>query len=144
MARSILLASCLFLIGCGQSANIAPAANQTLIGVISRRDWSKSPESWNAGGEEYFVIKPEAGSAPFNPANPEEELLLIPSDKVPQSRFADFIGKKAECLGHFDPGKPYIPPKGSLEQMPTTETDEITGEAIHPMQGSGFKVVAIK
>lgn len=144
MARSIFLASCLFLIGCGQSANITPAANQTLIGVVSRKGWSKSPESWNAGGDEYYVIKPDAGSTPIDQLNPDGEILLIASDKVPQEGFAAFIGKKAECLGHFDPGKPFIPPKGSIEQMPVIETNELTGEDVYPMQGTGFNVIAIK
>lgn len=144
MARSIFLASCLFLIGCGQSANITPPANQTLIGVISRKGWSKSPESWNAGGDEYYVMKPDAGSNPLDHPNPDGEILLIPTDKVTQKRFAEFIGKKAECLGHFDPGKPFIPPKGSFEQMPVIETNELTSEDVYPMQGTGFKVIAIK
>lgn len=118
-------------------------AGQTLTGVVIRKDWTKSTESWNAGGSEYYVLDVEGAALPPGGQSAKEGIILRPSDSVPFERFANFVGRRVTCRGDFVAGEPYIPPKDSVDQMPAS-LDPITGKTEHPIVGAGFRVRDIK
>jgi hypothetical protein len=91
----------------------------TLTGVVVRKDWAKSMESWNAGGSEYFVLKVEGGDLPSDKRTATEGVILRPSKAIPFEHFTNFVGQAVTCQGEFIAGKPYIPPSNSVEQMPS-------------------------
>ena len=100
-------------------------------------------ESWNAGGSEYYVLKVEDGVLPSGRRTAKEGVILRPSKAIPLDHLARFVGQTVTCQGQFVDGKPYIPPKGSVEQMPSSAPNPFTGKVDHPIRGSGFKVYVI-
>ncbi len=125
-----------------------PSANHTtaldtLTGVVIRKDWAKSMESWNAGGSEYYVLKIEDPALTSNKRTAREGVILHPSKAIPFQHFTNFVGQTVTCQGEFVTGKPYIPPKDSVEQMPSPTQNPFTGEMEYPIRGGGFKVYAI-
>jgi hypothetical protein len=116
---------------CGCQTHRAAGPNtplEILTGVVIRKDWEKSMESFDAGGSEYYVLN---------------GVILRPSSTVPFEQFAKYVGQAVTCQGKFVAGKPYISPKDSVEQMPGLSRDSITGEIHYPIVGSGFEVHAI-
>lgn len=130
--------------GCRAAPPAAPPTEQTLTGVVIRREWSKSLESWNAGGSEYYVLKVEGSALPPGTQTANEGVILRPSDTVPFEHFTKFVGRCVTCRGQFVAGERYIPPKHSVEQMPGPSVNPITGKAEYPVVGTGFKVHAIE
>lgn len=116
----------------------------TLTGVVVRKGWSKSMESWNAGGSEYYVLKVENGDLPSDRRTATEGVILRPSKAIPFEHFTNFVGQTVTCQGEFVAGKPYIPPKNSEEQMPSPVHNPFSGEMDPPIKGSGFKVYLIE
>ena len=100
-------------------------------------------ESWNAGGSEYYVLKVDDSVLRPGQRTAREGVILRPSRAVPFEQFANFVGRTVTCRGKFVAGKPYIPPKDSVEQMPGPARNPITGEIHYPITGSGFKVYTI-
>jgi hypothetical protein len=96
----------------------------TLKGVLVRKEWTKTYESYRAGGSEYYMI---------------EKAILRPSEQVPFSEFEKYKGKKVVVKGLYVKGKPYTPPKDSAEQYPVNPDG--TPETINV--GAGFKVCEI-
>ena len=98
-------------------------------------EWSKSFESWNAGGSEYYVlITDTAGS----------RVTLIPSHDTPIEDFAHYTGKHVRVMGNYVEGTPDIPPENSEEQTISPVVNPITGKTDYPIRGSGFRVDKIK
>ena len=116
----------------------------TLSGVVLHKDWTKTRESWNAGGSDYYVLKVEDGNLRPDQQTAQEGVILRPSKSIPFESLAQYVGKSVSCRGEFIRGQPYIPPKDSLEQIPAPAHDPITGELDYPNKGSGFKVLAIE
>lgn len=122
----------------------ASASLEVLTGVVIRKEWSKSYESWNAGGSEYYVLEIENPESLPSKRMARQVVVLRPSASVPFERFADVVGKRIRCRGVFVPGAPYTPSKDSVEQMPSPVTDPMTGKAAYPIRGSGFQVHSIE
>ena len=119
----------LFACGCQTHRTAVPDTGlQNLTGVVIRKEWEKSMESWDAGGSEYYVLN---------------GAILRPSRAVPFEQFTNYVGRKVTCQGKYVAGKPYIPPKDSVEQMPMPGRNPVTGEIEYPIVGSGFEVHAI-
>jgi hypothetical protein len=121
----------LIAIACGCQTHRAAVPDtelKNLTGVVIRKEWTKSMESWNAGGSEYYVLN---------------GVILRPTRAVPFEQFANFDGLAVTCQGKFVAGKPYIPSKDSVEQMPSPSRNPFTGEIDYPIRGSGFEVHAI-
>lgn len=112
----------------------------TLTGVVIRKGWTKSMESWDAGGSEYYVLKVEDAGLPADKRSAGEGVILRPSEAIPFEHFTNFVGQTVTCRGVFVAGKPYIPPEDSEEQMPNPSRNPVTGEMEYPIVGSGFKV----
>ena len=131
--------------GCQRNPPVAhTTALETLTGVVIRKDWSKSLESWNAGGSEYYVLKIEGSALPPGTQTAKEGVTLLPSDTVPFGHFTNFVGRLVTCRGQFVAGEPYIPPEDSVEQMPLPSENLITGKTEYPIVGAGFKVHVIE
>lgn len=85
-----------------------PEKGLTMIGKVEKKPWSKSLESWRAGGAEYFVIHTDDG----------ESAILRPSDQVSVQDLEAAAGKKVRVSGTEVPLKPYRPPHPAA-QYPT-------------------------
>lgn len=121
----------------------ATSAPQTLTGVVIRKEWTKSQESWNAGGSEYYVLKVDGDALPPAWRNAREGVILRPSRRVPFARFADVVGKRVRCRGRFVAGVAQVNPQDAMEQRPTSIPNPVAGQRDAPVRGSGFRVDAI-
>lgn len=144
MKKTAIVIAIAIVCGCHATPPLAHPTEQTLTGVIIRKDWSKSMESWNAGGSEYYVLKIEGSALPSDTQTAKEGVILRPSDTVPFEHFTNFVGRRVTCRGQFVAGERYIPPKDSVEQMLGPSVNPITGKAEYPVVGAGFKVHAIE
>ena len=125
-----------------RSANIETPLD-TLNGVVIRKEWTKSMESWNAGGSEYYVLKVEDANLPSDKRTAKEGVILRPSKAIPFEHFTNFVGQTIKCKGEFVAGTPSIPPKNNVMQTPNPVRNPFTGELDHLIRGSGFKVYVI-
>jgi len=107
----------------------------TLEGLVLRKGWTKSYESWNAGGSEYFVL--DVGDAAIKERSAIEGVILRPSQQTPSDAFAKLTGKRVKVVGTFVSGKPYVPADGE-EQYPIADAGGPQS------RGSGFVVSEIK
>lgn len=109
----------------------------TLTGVVISKPWSKSYESWNAGGGDYYVL--DVGDAEFDEANrsAEEGVILRESEEIDRDSFADYEGETVQVEGYFLEAQPYVP-QNPMEQYPTG----MNGEPLP--RGSGFQVHSIE
>lgn len=131
--------------GCQRTPSVARATeSETLTGVVIRKNWTKSAESWNAGGSEYFVLKVENSLLPPGRPTAKEGVILRPSNTVPFEHFTNFVGRLVTCRGVFVAGEPRMPPEDSTEQMPLPSEKPITGKTEYPMAGVGFRVHVIE
>lgn len=108
----------------------------TLTGVVISKPWSKSYESWNAGGGTYYVL--DVGEAELDEANrsAEEGVILRESEEIDRDSFADYEGETVQVEGYFVESQPYVP-ESPMEQYPTG----MNGEPLP--RGSGFQVHSI-
>ena len=120
------------------SANSAQL--HTLTGTVVKRGWTKTYESWNAGGSEYFVLLVADLENMPGPQTAQGGVILRPSQAVPFSQFERVVGTELICTGQFVNGEPFIPPDNDDLQHPLPVTNPITGELEHPIRGSGFEV----
>ena len=92
------------------AATPSPTAEEqrTMVGKVVKKPWSKSLESWHAGGGDYFVLQPDTG----------ESVILRPSHKVSLNDLETSVGKKVRVGGTDVPYEPYEP-ANPTEQYPT-------------------------
>ncbi|WP_156331560.1 hypothetical protein [Planktothricoides sp. SR001] len=107
----------------------------TLTGVVIRKSWNKSYESWNAGGGDYFVL--DVGDTEIAERSAEEGVILRGSDAVDWESFADYEGQRVQVEGYFIEAQPYVP-QSPMEQYPMG----MDGKPLP--RGSGFQVDAIQ
>jgi hypothetical protein len=95
-------------------------------GRVVHKPWSKTGESWEAGGSDYYVLEtPEKRS-----------IILRPSERVTFESFAPFADKHVEIVGRVVEPEPWQPsgsepyPVGMNGEPPTT-------------RGGGFRVEQI-
>lgn len=106
-----------------------PAASATssksMQGQVEKKPWSKSTESWHAGGSDYFVINVDGQS-----------IILRPSDQVSEADLEAAVGKTVRVTGKEVPYEPYEP-KHPGEQYPT-------GPDGKPLpRGGGIRVLSL-
>ena len=75
-----------------------------ISGSILLKPWSKTQESWIAGGGEYFVL--DVGGADIVEYSANEGVIIRFEKDVIEDRFKSLIGKKVELIGNFIPNKP--------------------------------------
>ena len=119
-----------------------PEADTVVLeGTLIRKGWSKTGESWNAGGSHYYVL--DVGSAVISHRNAKEGVILRPSDSVPFDDFERFKDHRVAVVGRFVEGKPWTPGGVEVEQHPMPVTTPVAGEIIPVRRGSGFQVFEI-
>ncbi len=125
----------------GELVSEAEADNVVLEGTLIRKGWSKTGESWNAGGSHYYVL--DVGGAIISHRSAKEGVILRPSGSVPFSVFERSKGHLVAVEGRFVEGKPWTPRGREVEQHPVPVTHPVTGEVIPLRRGSGFQVFEI-
>ena len=75
-----------------------------ISGSILLKPWSKTQESWIAGGWEYFVL--DVGAADIVEYSAEQGVIVRFEEDVIADRFILLVGKKVEPTGNFIPNKP--------------------------------------
>jgi hypothetical protein len=146
MMRStpIVLAS-IVMAGCMAERPVSTAGPlESLTGVVIRKGWAKTGESWIAGGSEYYVLKVEGSELLSDKRTAKEGVILRPSKAIPFDHFTNFVGRTVKCLGVFAAGTAYIPPADRVGQVPSPDRNPFTGEIDHPIRGSGFQVYVIE
>ena len=101
-----------------------------ISGSILLKPWSKTQESWNAGGGEYLVL--DVGGADIVEYSADEGVIIRFGTEVSDNEFKKLVGRRVELTGNYVSKKPVQVDPHS--QYPT----DINGEPLH--RGSGFKV----
>ncbi|RZO18171.1 MAG: hypothetical protein EVB09_02565 [Verrucomicrobiaceae bacterium] len=104
-----------------------------LSGTVILKPWSKSAESWNAGGGSYYVL--DVGDAKIMEFSAKEGVIIRFGEGANAEEFEDLIGKRVELTGHYVPKEAVTEPRG---QYPVG----IDGKPAP--RGSGFKVQSFK
>jgi len=109
----------------------APAEPQvTHSGLLIKKPWTKTPQSFEAGGSDYFVLRITT------PGQPARELILFTSQQISEDQLNPLVGKMVAATGVMQAGKPYQP-TGPFEQVPVTPNGEL------PTRGAGLEVRSI-
>jgi len=127
-----------------QTEEQAPETEADIVvleGIVIRKPWTKTVESWNAGGSHYYVL--DVGGAVIAHRSARGGVILRPSESVPFDAFERFTGRRVAVEGRFVEGKPWTPPAGSVEQHPQPVKDPVTGDVVPLRRGSGFQVFKI-
>lgn len=111
------------------------AADVVLRGTVLKKPWSKSLESWNAGGSEYYVL--DVGDAHIAHRSAAEGVTLKPTEAVSENTLASMVGEQVEVAGTYVEARPYQPSEPT-EQYPT----DMDGKPLP--RGAGFAVTSIK
>ncbi|TAH20976.1 MAG: hypothetical protein EAZ08_04510 [Cytophagales bacterium] len=103
---------------------------EELSGIILKKAWTKTTQSYCAGGSDYYVL-----------SLPNEELVLENVSKIPsQKLFGQWVGKKVKVVGTKYQKK--IKNDNDSSQRPV-EDDPITGERKDEFSCWVFKVQKI-
>ena len=116
------------------SENLEPESvyrkSHIIIGTVLLKPWSKSLESWNAGGSSYYVL--DVGNSEIFEYSAKEGVIIRFGAEVSDHEFKKLVGLQVELTGHYVSRKPVQVDPHS--QYPTNTNGE-------PLQrGSGFKV----
>ncbi len=107
----------------------------SLTGKVIEKPWSKSAESWIAGGGNYYVL--DVGDLEIEKRSAEEGVILRFSEAIAFESFAEYVGEKVEIKGEYVDSQPYQP-KSAYESYPM-------GMDGRPLpRGAGFKVYEIR
>ena len=101
-----------------------------ITGTVLLKPWSKSPESWNAGGSSYYVL--DVGNSEIFEYSAKEGVIIRFGTELSDNEFKKLVGLRVELTGNYVSKKPVQVDPHS--QYPTN----INGEPLH--RGSGFKV----
>ena len=74
-----------------------------LSGTVILKPWSKSSESWNAGGGSYYVLN--VGETKIMEFSAKEGVIIRFGEGVTPKDFEGLIGKRVELTGHYVPKK---------------------------------------
>ena len=105
----------------------------TLNGTVILKPWSKSAESWNAGGGSYYVL--DVGDAKIMEFSAKEGVIIRFGEGVNAGEFEGLIGKRVQLTGHYVPKEAVTEPLG---QFP------VGANGKPAPRGSGFKVQSFK
>jgi len=118
----------------------APKAqsNRSLVsfdGTVVKKGWTKSFESWDAGGSEYYVL--EADESSIVAEGMSRKLILRPSNSVSFEEFGRFVGRRVQVAGEILEPQPYVP-RDPAEPYPS----DLDGRPRN--RGSGLRVHEIR
>ncbi len=104
-----------------------------LSGTIILKPWSKSAESWNAGGGSYYVL--DVGDEKIMEFSAKEGVIIRFGEGVNAGDFEGLIGKRVQLTGHYVPKEAVTEPLG---QFP------VGANGKPAPRGSGFKAQSFK
>ncbi|GAA5504612.1 hypothetical protein [Novipirellula caenicola] len=144
LATTVLMASC---VGCESGPIKSVEIDETqppasieidvLEGVVLHKEWTKSEESWNAGGADYFVL--DTGTAPVKQRSAKEGVLLIPTPTVPVRSLAEHVQKRVRISGQYTKGEPFEP----SDEEQYSQRPQSHGQS-RILRGAGFTVSSIQ
>lgn len=102
-----------------------------VTGRVMHKPWTKTLESWDAGGGEYYVIQLD------EPWERRRSMILRPSEAVPFEAFARYTGVHVRVHGRWIEPQPYQP-SSDVEQYC------MTADGKPCPRGSGFEVRSIE
>lgn len=106
-----------------------------LTGVVIKKPWTMSAESWMAGGSDYFVL--DVGDIKVEQRSAAEGVILRPSNQISLSYFDRYVNQFVEVEGEYVQAVPYTP-QSPYENYPT----DLEGKPLP--RGAGFKVYSIQ
>jgi hypothetical protein len=106
-----------------------------LSGILLKKGWTKTFESWQAGGSEYYVLQAENTPARLRTA--KEGAVLIPTEKVPATVLDKFVGRPVNVTGRYFPGTLFKVPD-TRSQYPSVAVEQ------QYYQGKGVRLSAIE
>lgn len=104
---------------------------EVVQGTLVHRPWSKSMESFAAGGSDYFAV--ERGQHGEGP-----RVVVLPSDQVPRERLLALVGKRIELKGERVAPRPFVPEPGA--QYPVGMDGQPAVKAV----GGGLRALSVK
>lgn len=104
-----------------------------LSGTAILKPWSKSAESWNAGGGSYYVL--DVGDEKIMEFSAKEGVIIRFGEGVNAGEFEGLVGKRVQLTGHYVPKEAVTEPLG---QFP------VGANGKPAPRGSGFKVQSFK
>lgn len=117
-----------------------PAArNEPLVmrGHVVHMGWTKSTESWNAGGSDYYILEREG--VPVSDAH-EARIIMRPTPAFPSlENFQIFAGKRVEIPGRAAGHIAFVP--DPFSQFPSDPSYGDTGKV---SRGGGILVDAVE
>ncbi|MGV2341551.1 MAG UNVERIFIED_CONTAM: hypothetical protein LVR18_48800 [Planctomycetaceae bacterium] len=121
--------------GANERVRATGAENELkLSGILLKKDWTKTFESWQAGGSEYYVLQAE--NTPDWLRTAKEGAVLIPTEKVPATVLDKFVGRPVNVTGRYFPGTLFKAPD-HLSQYPSGAVEQ------QYYQGKGVRLSAI-
>lgn len=108
---------------------------ETVCGELVLKGWSKTFESWNAGGSNYYVLNLDSGDR-LSAAPDLMTVILRPTPEFPLMRIDELdVGSPGHAcvVGEYVEGTPYVP-QHPWEQYP------IDGFGNPASRGSGLRV----
>ena len=127
----------------------APSKRQKCFvvkGRVVHKPWSKSMESWRAGGSDYYLLEAARTAADIELPRP---LFLRPSQSVSFVKFKKFAGNRVKIIAILDTPKVQRQ-SPSLSQRPISQVpimqrpDNGREKPLSPGCGKGIKVLFIK
>ncbi|NEP45278.1 MAG: hypothetical protein F6K35_41075, partial [Okeania sp. SIO2H7] len=71
-----------------------------LTGRVVRKPWTKTAESWMAGGGDYYVL--DVGDGEVEERSAEEGVILRESDRVTFEGFEEYIDRLVKVRGEYE------------------------------------------
>ena len=134
----LIIGFLLTLFGCNKSLNVEAETNtesrETLQGIVIHKPWTKSLESWQAGGSDYFVL--DTGDNPVKVKTAEEGVILKPTEEVTEDILSNYKGQSVIVTGEYKEHQPVTP--DPMSQYPT----DFNGDPLP--RGGGFAVFTIE
>lgn len=126
---------------------VIPTKIYTLRGKIQYKRWTKSMESYLAGGSDYCILETTGFYNEHNPI--VGTIYLRPSDQISFNEIRKYAGKMVEIVGEYDvPERQFLSAENNLEQRPIEY--DINGNEIPvtetkaPGSGHGIRVYEIR
>ena len=117
-----------------------------LRGEVIKKPWSKSMESWVAGGSDYYVLAVDEAcleglELPEGWRTAREGVILRASEEVDEDALEGWVGERVVLRGVFVEGT--VPePAHPMEQRPIVQQPMgLGGSVAEPTRGQGFRVL---
>ncbi len=125
-----------------ESANAPPVpapgttgSTVNLRGTILHKPWSKSGESWRAGGSDHYVL--DVGDDRTVQRTAKEGVILRPMDAAMRARLAELVGKAVVVSGNYVDDKP-------AKQLDPGMQYPVGADGAPKPSGGGFEIESLQ